>query len=73
MEQGIKEQIPDEHPIMAWMVRWAVEFISKYAPGDDGRIPFERIRLESCSVPLVPFGETVMYLRCSNSSGDMRA
>ena len=47
---------------MAWMARWAAELLSKYAPGDDGRIPYERIRKESCQVPLVPFGETVMFL-----------
>ena len=62
LEQGLKEKIPDEAPIMAWMVRWAAELISKYSPGDDGITPYERIRLESCVVPLVPFGEAVMYL-----------
>ena len=36
--------------------------LSKYSPGDDGRTPFERIRHETCMVPLVPFGEAVMYL-----------
>ena len=61
-EQGLKASIPDEFPVMAWMVRWAAELLSKYAPGDDGRTPYERIRFESCAVPLVPFGETVMYL-----------
>ena len=58
LEQGLKESVPDDSPIMAWMVRWAAELLSKYAPGDDGRTPYEIIRLESCA----PFGETAMYL-----------
>ena len=62
LEQGLKERNPDEAPIMAWMVRWAAELISKYSPGDDGRTPYERIRPESCAVQCVPFGEAVMYL-----------
>ena len=62
LEQGIGDKIPDDAPIMSWLVRWAAELISKYATGDDGRTPYERVRLESCAIPLVPFGETVMYL-----------
>ena len=62
IEQGIKTKIPDDAPIMSWFVRWAAELIAKYAPGDDGRTPFERIRHEVCMVPVVLFGETVMYL-----------
>ena len=69
LEQGIKEKVPDEAPIMAWLVRWVAELIFKYSPGDDGRTPFERIRLESFAVPLVPFGENVMYLPLKTSSG----
>ena len=48
--------------IMSWMIRWAGELISKYSIGDDGRTAYERIRGEVCAVPVVPFGETVMYL-----------
>lgn len=47
---------------MAWMARWAAELLSKYAPGDDGKTLFERIRQERCMVPLANFGEMVMYL-----------
>ena len=36
--------------------------ITKYAPGYDGKIPYERLRNESCKVPLAMFGETVLYL-----------
>ena len=48
---------------MAWLVRWAAELFSKYAVGDDGRTPYERIRKEDCVTPLVPSGEIIMYLQ----------
>lgn len=62
IEQNTKETIDDNAPIMAWLVRWSAEFISKYAPGNHGRTAYERIWNEQCKVLLVPFGETVMYL-----------
>ena len=54
--------------IMAWLMRWAAEIISKHAPGDDGRTPYERIRNETCAVPFVPFGEIAMYLPMKTAS-----
>ena len=69
VEQNIKHQIKDEVPIMVWMIRWAAEFISKCSPGDDGRTPYGRIRNEQCKVPVVPFGEIVMYLPLGTASG----
>ena len=62
IEQGIRDTIFYDAPVMAWMVRWAAELLSKYSPGDDGKIPFERIRNETCVTPCVPYGETIMYL-----------
>ena len=69
VEQGIGEKIPDDAPIMSWVVRWAAEVISKYAPRDDGRTPFERIRRESCVTPLVFFGEIALYLQLQTATG----
>ena len=59
--RGIVQNIPDQSVIMAWMAKWAAELISKHPPGEDGTIPYERIRQERCQVPLVPLGEIVMY------------
>ena len=73
LETGIKCNIPDTAPIMAWLIRWAAEVISKYAPGDDGKTAYERLRNETCVVPVVPFGEAVMYLpmeTAKNSKGE---
>ena len=62
VESGIKCRVLEDAPIMSWMVRWAAELLSKYAPGEDGRTPYERIRHEICAVPIAPFGEMVLYL-----------
>ena len=62
LESNIKMKILDSTPIMAWLVRWAAELISKYSCGDDGKSPHERLHGEKCTTPLVPFGEPVMYL-----------
>ena len=66
IESGMKKKLPDESPVMAWLVRWAAELLSKYAPGEDGKAPYERIRQEKCLVPRVPFGERVTYLPLQN-------
>ena len=62
LESNIKRKIPDSSPVMAWLVRWAAEVLSKYSCGDDGKSPHERLNGEKCTTPLVPFGESVMYL-----------
>ena len=62
VEQRVGIKIPDQAPIMAWLVRWAGELISKYSRGDDGKSPYERTRGKPSNVPLVPLGEQVLYL-----------
>ena len=62
VEDNIKCKILEDALLMSWLVGWSAELLSKYAVGEDGRTPYERIRKEDCVVPLVPFGETVMYL-----------
>lgn len=62
VECNINSKILDKAPVLAWSVRCAAELLSKYAVGDDGKTPYERIRKEDCATPLVPFGETVMHL-----------
>ena len=61
-EKSTKDKIQDNSFVMAWFVRWVAELLSKYSPGDDGRTPYERSLGSQCQTPLVPFGETVMYL-----------
>ena len=51
LETGLACKIFDIAPIMSWLIRWAAEILSKYAPGDDGKTPYERIRNEACAVP----------------------
>ena len=62
LEHNMKRRLPDISPIIAWMVRWAAELLSKYSCGDDGRSLHERLHGEKCATPLVPFGDTALYL-----------
>lgn len=62
IEKGTREKLQEDTPIMTWMVRWFAELISKYAVGEDGKSPYKRIRGSKCGTPLVPFGETILYL-----------
>ena len=63
LKSNIKKKILDSPPpIMAWLVRWAVEVLSKYSCGEDRKSPYERVNGEKCTTSLVPFGESVMYL-----------
>lgn len=58
---NIKCRALDDAALMSWLVRWAAELLSKYAPGDNGRTPYERIRQEACAVPIARFAEAVVY------------
>ena len=73
LECNMKRRLPETSPVMAWLVKWAAEFLSKHSCGDDGRSPYERLHGEKCVTPLVPFGESVMYLpmrTASSSKGE---
>ena len=62
VEHKLGIRIPEQSSVMAWLVRWAAELISKYSRGDDGKSPYERIAGEPSKVLLEPFGEKVLYL-----------
>lgn len=56
LDNGTRETPQEDSPIMAWMVHWAFELPSKFAPGEDGKSPIELIRGSTCRTPLVTFG-----------------
>ena len=62
MEEDIDQKIPKGSNIIAGMVRWAAELISKYSVGCDGKSSYERIRQERSKVPIAMFGEVALYL-----------
>ena len=62
LEHRIGKTTADHSTILAWMAKWATKFLSKYALRDDNTTPYERVRRDTCQVPLVPFGEMAMYL-----------
>lgn len=62
LEENMMVKLPDSSPVMAWLIRWAAELLSKYSCGDGGKSPHERLHGDKCTTPLVPFGESVFYL-----------
>ena len=62
LEEGVGQKVPKGSNIISWMARWAVELISNYSSGYDGKSPYERLRGESSKVPIAIFGESVLYL-----------
>ena len=62
LDQGTREKVHENPPIMAWLVRWPAELLSKYYIGDDGIKFYETTRGNPCKTQLAPFGETSMHL-----------
>ena len=46
---------------MLWLIRWAAMGVSRFLPGRDKNTPYERQTGRSCSIEVIPFGETILY------------
>jgi len=60
LERRIGKRIPPKHPIMSWLAPHAAAILRYRSRGDDGKTPYERIRLRPFNSKLIGFGE-----RCS--------
>ena len=58
IEVKTKMKLSPEDTISLWMVRWASILCSKYMVG---ATPYERRRGRRCRMPVVPFGERVLF------------
>ena len=61
LEDRIQERIPATHPIMAWLAEHVASIDRRFAVGDDGKTPIERIRGRKGKGNLIEFGEAVHY------------
>ena len=61
VEARIGRKVTLSEPIVPWLVRWAAMSVSRFQVGKDGRSPYERQRGRKCNLPVVPFGETVLF------------
>jgi len=61
LERRIGKRIPPKHPVMTWMAPHAAAILRYRCRGDDGKTPYERIRLRPFNTRLVGFCEKVSY------------
>ena len=61
LERRIGKRIPPRHPIMSWLAPHAAAILRYRSRGDDGKTPYERIRLRPFNGRLVAFGERCGY------------
>ena len=61
LQKRIGCTIPEDNPIMEWMVEAAALLITRFSKGVDGKTPVERLTGRQHQRPMAEFGENVMY------------
>ena len=61
LEARINSQVPDDHPIMTWLVEHVAWILTARPNGEDGKAPFQRIRGRPFLKRAVEFGERLLY------------
>ena len=62
LERRLKCKIPQDHPIMGFLVEHAGLLITKFQTGrDDGRTAFRRLLGKDCREDVIEFGESILY------------
>ena len=61
LEMRLQRRVPEEHPLIAWLVEHAAWLLTARLRGEDGKTPYQRIRGRPCTKKLVEFGERVLY------------
>ena len=49
-----------DHPIIAWMIKYSGDVITRHKIGTDGKTPYERLKGYKSSARVVPFVESVL-------------
>ena len=60
LEQKVQKRIPEEHPIIAWLVEHAAWLLTTRVRGEEEHTAYERVRGRPCAKKLVEFGERVL-------------
>ena len=58
---------------MPWLIRWAAVSVSRFQVGKDGKCPYKRQRGRKCDLPVVPIGETVLFIMPEVANGQHQA
>ena len=74
LEQHLQKRIPEEHPLMSWMVEHSAWLLTSRLRGEDGKTAYQRVRGRPCTKKLVEFGERVLFkLPTKGPKADVRA
>jgi hypothetical protein len=63
IEAKIKGEIPEDHPLIEWIVRHAAAHLNRYQIGNDGMTAHRRLRGTSFKKEVVDIGESIWYLK----------
>ena len=61
LEERMERKVPDDHPVMTWLVEHAAWILTTRPNGEDGQTPFQRVRGRPFTKRAVEFGERVLY------------
>ena len=61
LEVRLRQRIPVDHPLMAWLVKHAAWVLTTRVRGKDGQTPYERLRGKPFGRKSVGFGEMCLF------------
>ena len=61
LETHLKQKIPVQHPVMAWLVEHSAYLLNKYMLGKDGLTAFSRLHGKETSERICEFGERILW------------
>ena len=61
MQERIRRDIDAREGIFSTMFEYATYMLNKLSPGEDAKVPHERVRGKNPTIPVVEFKEKVFY------------
>ena len=69
LEFKLEKKVDPGHPLLVWLPRHAAFLLTRYRVGTDGKTAFERTYGRKWRIPLVRFGESILYRPRANREG----
>ena len=69
LEFKLERKVDPGHPLLVWLPRHAAFLLTRYRVGTDGKTAFERTYGRKWRIPLVRFGESILYRPRANRGG----
>ena len=62
LEARIGAEVPEDHPVVPWLVRHAAQAVNRYRIGSDGLTRHRRLKGRDFNKEVAEFGESVWFL-----------